>query len=239
MTTILRIASVFCLFLMTMVFSAQAAQLIVVASSAPTLKPGQVVNSGAPIDIPDGASVTLVSRSGKTVTLKGPHAGPAGIGGGNSEDARLIASLSGLFAGSGKETSSLGTMRAAVKRAPPNDPWVINIEVHGDHCVPAKGPVKLWRANSKKARILILKNLGDKTKAKADWPTGASTLIWPSQVTLKEGAYYLARLKNSRTARRLILHLVPENIPTDAHRVAWMADNGCQKQAKLLLARLR
>ena len=106
------------------------------------------------------------------MTLKGPHAGPAGIGGGNSEDARLIASLSGLFAGSGKETSSLGTMRAAVKRAPPNDPWVINIEVHGDHCVPAKGPVKLWRANSKKARILILKNLGDKTKAKADWPTG-------------------------------------------------------------------
>ena len=85
----------------------------------------------------------------------------------------------------------------------------------------------------------MFKNLGDKTKAKVAWPTGVSTLIWPSKVTLSDGVQYLARLKNSRTARRLIVHLVPGDLPSDAHRVAWMADKGCQKQAKRLLTRLR
>ena len=239
MTSIRRTASVFCLFLMTMAFSAQAAELVVVASSAPTLKLGQVVNSDTPLDIPDGASVTVVSSSGKTVTLKGPHAGPAGIGGDKSGDTRLIASLSNLIAGSGKETTSLGVIRSVAPPAPPTDPWVINIGDSDDHCVPAKGPAKLWRANGKKARVLMLKNLSDKTKATADWPAGTHTLIWPSRVTLSDGVQYLVRLKNSNTARKLIVHLVPDDFPSGAHRVAWMADKGCQKQAKRLLARLR
>ncbi len=234
------IGSFFGLILMILAFSAQAAELVVVASSAPSLKLGQVVNSDAPLDIPEGASVTVVSSSGKTVTLKGPHAGPAGIGGGSSgDDTRLIASLSSLVSGSGKETTSVGVMRAVAPPAPPADPWAIDIGDSGDHCVPAKGSAKLWRANGKRARVLILKNLSDKTKARADWPAGANTLTWPSQVTLSDGVQYLARLKNSNRVRRLTVHLVPGDFSSDAHRVAWMADKGCGKQAIRLLTRLR
>lgn len=237
------ISSFIGILLMTAAFSAQAQQLVVIASGAPSLKPGQVVNAGTAIEIPAGASVTLVSETGKMVTLKGPFSGPAkagGKGGGKGGgDDKLIASLSGLLSGSGKETGSLGTMRAATPPKPPSDAWVINTGKSGDFCVLAKGPVMLWREKAAKARILTLKNLTDKSRSKAEWPAGSATLEWPSKVNLTDGARYLLRMKGSRAARKLKLHLVPGGLASDAHRAVWMARNGCENQAMRLLAGLR
>lgn len=225
--------------LMTAAFSAQAQQLVVIASGVPAYKPGQVVKSGAAIEVPAGASVTLVSETGQTVILKGPFSGPAKAGGKGGGDKKLIASLSGLLSGSGKETGSLGTMRAVAPPKPPTDPWVINTGKSGVFCVKAKGPVLLWRAKAGKARTLTLKNLSDKSRSKAKWPAGKATLEWPSKVNLTEGARYLLRMKGSRAARKFKLHLVPSGLASDAHRAVWMAQNGCEKQAMLLLAGLR
>ena len=220
---------------------ASAAEFVVVAGGAPGLMPGQVVQSGATLEIPAGASVTLVSESGKTLTLKGPHSGPAGTGGGGGGNPGpgLIKALSGLLTVSGQETASLGTMRGVQPPPPPPDPWVVDIGRSGDHCVPAKGTVRLWRAKKDKARILSLKNLGDKSKSVTDWPAGSSALAWPAEVTLGNGARYLLRLKGSRARRKFNLHLVPAGLPTDAHRAAWMAKKGCETQAMRLLSRLR
>ena len=132
----------------------------------------------------------------------------------------------------------MGTMRG-VPPPPPPDPWVVDIARSGDHCVPAKGTVRLWRAKKDKARILSLKNLGDKSKSVTDWPAGSSALAWPAEVTLGNGARYLLRLKGSRARRKFNLHLVPAGLPTDAHRAAWMAKKGCETQAMRLLSRLR
>ncbi len=236
------ISSFIGILLMTAAFSAQAQQLVVIASGAPSLKPGQVVKSGTAIEIPAGASVTLVSETGKTVTLKGPFSGPAkagGQGGGKGGGDKLIASLSGLLSGSGKETGSLGAMRAVAPLKPPSDAWVINTGKSGVFCVQAKGPVMLWREKAAKARILTLKNLTDKSRSKAEWPAGSATLEWPSKVNLTDGARYLLRMKGSRAARKLKLHLVPGGLASDAHRAVWMARNGCEKQALRLLAGLR
>ena len=231
--------TVFAVILFTLSSASWALDLVVVNSTVPSLKPGQMVTSDAPIDVPAGASVTLVSESGKILTLNGPHSGPPGMDGGGGGDANLLSSLSGLLSASGKETASLGTMRAVSPPLPPDDPWVINIGRSGDHCVPKGGPATLWRAKSAKVASLSLKNLTDKSKSKADWPAGASSLHWPAAMIIADGAMYLARIKGSRTASKLVLHLVPGNLPTDAHRAAWMAGMGCVKQAIQLLARLR
>ena len=220
--------------------AARAQDLVVVSSTAPSVAPGQMIKSDASIDVPAGASVTLVSESGKILTLTGPHSGLPGLEGrGGGGDANLLSSLSGLLSASGKETASLGTMRAVSPPKPPGDPWVINIGRSGDHCVAKGGPATLWRAKSAKAVTLTLKNLNDRSKAKAAWPAGAGTLQWPSGVTIAEGAKYLVRIKGSRTASKLVLHLVPDDLPSEAHRAAWMAGKGCVKQARRLIARLR
>ncbi len=237
--TIRIFSSLIGLILMTVAFSADAVELVVISSSAPGLKPGQIVNSGEPLQIPSGATVTLVSNSGRMISLKGPHTGPSGFISGPTGDTRLISSLSGLLSGSAKDTASLGTMRAVGLPPPPTDPWVLDVGKSGDHCVPAKGPVTLWRAKSTGKKIFSLKNLSDRTQSRTAWPAGASTLKWPQNVRLKDGGRYLARFKRSRAARKFILHLVPDHLPSDAHKAAWMAEKGCGNQAKRLLSRLR
>jgi len=218
-------------------FPVAAAELVVLQSTAAGLTPGKVVKSDAPIEVPAGASVTLVSESGKMVTLNGPHSGPPGIGaaGGGGD---LVASLSGLLSG-GKEKASLGVVRSAGKKEPPEDPWVIDTSKSGQHCVAAAGAVKLWRANGAKHGIVTLKNLDDKTKTSAEWPGGTNTLDWPAAVSRVEGARYLVGMKGSRAKKKFTLHLVPGDLPSDLHKAAWMAKKGCEAQAKRLLAGLR
>lgn len=230
---------VVCMALAAMALPASAADLVVVASSDPGLAPGSVVKSDAVLKIPAGASVTLISGTGKTVTLKGPHSGPPGTVGDGAGSADLIASLSGLLKGSEKETGALGTMRAMAPPAPPTDPWVIDVGQSGDHCVAAAGPAMLWRGSGSQARVVSIIDLKDNSQFDADWPAGAETLAWPSKVPLADGGRYLARMKGSATATRLTVHRVPAQLPTDAHRAAWMADKGCRLQARRLLGGLR
>lgn len=221
-----------------MVFAsfAWAADLVVVASSAPDIKAGRIVDSAAAMEVPAGASVTLVSQSGKAITLKGPHSDPPGgnaAGGGGS----LVASLSKMLKG-GEETAGVGAMRSAIGAKGPADPWAIDVARSGRHCVAAEGPVKLWRSKERRADVLSLRNVSDKSKAKADWPAGAATIEWPSGIALNDGAYYVARRKDVLTASRLEIHLVPAGLPSDAHKAAWMAEKGCVRQARLLLSNL-
>ncbi len=218
---------------------AWAQDLVVVSAGTSKLQLGQIVKSDAPLDIPAGSTVTLVSESGKTVTLKGPHTGPAGVSSKGRGDARLISSLSSLLSASGKETSSLGSMRAAGPPARPANPWVIDTGQSGDKCASATGPITLWRGKSKKSTIVSLRNLDDKSKTKTDWPAGASTLILPSDVTIVDGAHYLLRFKGTRIVRKLKVHLVPGDLPSTPHKVAWMVEKGCKKQAMLLLTSIR
>lgn len=218
---------------------ASAADLVVVASSAPGVAPGSVVKSDAVLKIPAGASVTLISGTGKTVTLKGPHAGPPGAGGDGAGSPDLIASLSGLLKGSERETGALGTMRALAPPAPPTDPWVIDVGQSGDHCVAAAGAATLWRGSSSHARLVSIIDLKDNSQLDTDWPAGAATLAWPSKVPLADGGRYLVRMKGSATASKLTVHRVPAQLSTDAHRAAWMADKGCRPQARRLLAAIK
>lgn len=218
---------------------AGAANLVVIASSSPEFAPGRIVHSDDPIEVPNGATVTLVSDTGNIVTVPGPHSGPAEIAAGPGGNDGLLVSLSGLLSGPGRETASLGTMRAVAPPPSPTDPWVIDIGAWGHYCVPAKGPVVLWRGKAGRPGTLILKNLSDRSKSITPWPAGTQTLPWPPKTTLGEGDKYLARMKGRRASSKLVLHLVPEDLPTDAHRAAWMADKGCFRQARRLLARLR
>ena len=78
-----------------------------------------------------------------------------------------------------------------------------------------------------------------KALANGEWPAGSTTLKWLSKVNLTDGARYQLRMKGSRAVRKIKLHLVLGDLPSDAHRAVWMARNGCEKQAMRLLAGLR
>ena len=62
-------------------------------------------------------------------------------------------------------------------------------------------------------------------------------MVWPNKVPLTDGGHYLAKLSNRPRTRELEIRLVPD-LPSDAHRVVWMAERDCIRQAGALLARL-
>jgi len=219
--------------------SAAAAELVVIASSASDIVPGSIVKSDAVLNIPAGASVTLVSGAGKTLTLKGPYAAAPGTGGDGAGSPDLIASLSGLLSGGGRETAALGTMRAMAPSTPPTDPWVIDAGQSGDHCVAAAGPATLWRGQPAHARVVSIIDVKANTQIDAGWPAGAATMTWPSSDAPADGGRYLVRMKGATTAAKMTLHRLPAQLPTDAHRAAWMADKGCRAQARRLLSGLK
>ncbi|MDP6787895.1 MAG: hypothetical protein QGI13_12285 [Rhodospirillales bacterium] len=218
-----------------MVGQAAAQDLVVIASSASAIKAGQMVKSGVALDVPAGANVTLVSQSGKTIMLKGPFSGVPGGGGGG--DKSLVSSLSKLLSASGSKSASLGAMRSGIAKEPDN-PWAVDIGRSGTHCVPAGGPVTLWRGDAAKASSIKVKNMTAGAKAEVAWPAGARTLDWPAQAGVADNNTYLLRLKGKKSATKVVLHLVPDDLPSAPHKAVWMADKGCTKQAKHLLSAL-
>jgi len=228
-------------YLLILTVPAMAADLVVVASTAPEFKAGWIVASGSSLDVPADQTVTLISQSGKVVTVTGPHSGPVGNSeSGDANGSSLVASLSSLLGGGGTEAGSLGVMRAAMKSAEPDDPWVVVVSQSGDHCVPADGQPILWRSRKNSRGALTLKRIsGGGNKSITVWPSGAGSLAWPTDIPITDGGAYFARLKGAGAAARLVVHRVPGNLATDAHRAAWMADQGCRSQAIRLLTQLR
>lgn len=215
-----------------------AAEMVVVASTAPEIEPGRVVETGTHFEVPAGATITLISQSGKPLILKGPFAGVPDRDEGAKGDANVISSLAKLFSGPGAETSGLGVMRSSLAKGPP-EPWLIDVSRSGDHCVRSPQQAAFWRRANRTKTALSLRRLSQDGGSEANWPRGADTLRWLEAVPLVDGAEYVARLKHDNTARKIVVHVAPGGLPGIAHEVAWMAEQGCTTQAKALLAGIR
>jgi len=173
--------------------------LVIIKSSVPDFRPGQIVESKDSFDLPKGASMVLVSESGKRLTIQGPHNGPLKATMNPIDNLSLLETLSKLVT-----PTEPGTHLIAVMRAPgepsPADPWVIDIERGSDKCVLSDAPVILWRAKSTYANTFDLTNLRDQSSAAIRWPASSSTLEWPLGVTLSDGDSYRVELKEIRVA---------------------------------------
>ncbi len=219
---------------------AWAAEMLVIGAEGSDLAEGDIVDSATPLHLAAEARLTLIAEDGTAVTLEGPYDGAAlAEAPASAEERTLFRALGTLFAaGGGRQGATKGATRGGAGGAT-GDAWLIDTATQGHGCARAGEPVELWRAKSDKASALKLTHRGARTSAEVDWPTGAATLEWPAAVPLESGAEYSMRLKGVLVARTLTLHLVPSNLPSDAHRAAWMAQHGCLSQARALLAQVR
>ena len=217
-------------------WTVMAAQLVVVASTATGIKPGQVIDGAKKLEIPAGASVTLVSQAGKSMKLAGPYSGAPG-GGSGGGDGKAINSISKLFSGSGAESGTLGAMRSAGGGVP-SDAQLVDISRSGTHCYSANDSLQLWRDKASSAAVLSMRNLAGGSRMSASWPAGDATVEWPEGLALEDGAAYLARIKGRPTAAKITLRTMPGDLDSDVSRALWMADNGCAGQARRLLSNL-
>jgi hypothetical protein len=213
---------------------ALAADIMVVASNAPSVPAGQTVDSAAALDLGAGQRVTFIAGGGKSLTRNGPYKGVAWEGAPPADKA-FLQSLGKLASGQGKTGTTLGAVRGGAA-GEPSDPWALDVNRAGDYCVAGGSPVVLWRTSPDRAAMLSLSGMKEEGKTSIEWPAGAATVPWPQDVKLEDGGVYLARMDASPTAKRLVVRMVPGNLASDAHRAVWMGDAGCTSQARALLA---
>lgn len=217
---------------------ALAAQFFVAASTAPGLARGAIIDGDEPLSLPEGARVTLIAPDGKTVTLDGPFHGPPG-GGAGTGDRELFAALSDLVSSQNASIASLGGTRGGPENVP-EDPFAIVLGASGSHCVPAGQPLRLWRPDTKGSSLLTIRPGSGSVQApvEAFWPEGAATMPWPEDLAAAAGATYLIRHDDGASLTEVVLQRVPADLPSEAHRIAWMAEHGCTRQALRLLEEL-
>ncbi len=163
--------------------TAAAADILVVRSTGPSAKsypPGRRLPDTARITLK--ASDQLVVLDGRgTRILRGPGTFAAGAGAAGST-ASLAPSL--------QRRARIGAVRGPGEGVPrPPSIWHVDVTRSSNVCVADPAKVTLWRADPVKAETLSIAGPGGRAR-QVEWQPGSSTLAWPSDLPVAEGAEY-------------------------------------------------
>jgi hypothetical protein len=208
-----------------------SADMVVIRASGPGLKTGAVVASGAGVTLPAGSSATLLAQDGRSVKISGPYQGVPDQGSGG--DAKVVTALSRLLTTGGGDSHSLGVTRGT--------------DVFESHAVNPGGGVYCARANRAAVfqrgmsitatRLVITSANGAVTEVK--WPESATEVPWPQEQPLRDGATYLIEQEGKPKPGKLMVRRVPGDVEGEAAVAAWMAENGCSRQAMAVLKSIK
>ena len=215
---------------------AAADDLVVIEAKGLDLQPGQVIDSAAPVTLPEGANLVLITADGSQVTLTGPFQGVpvSGEGGGSNS---VVTSLAGLIAGRDADTSSLGAVRDAGAPAELPAPWLVDATVGGSGCFKAADGVVLWRPSAEADAEIAFMPADRAWTAGTVWPAGEASLGLGTEAPFEDGATFLFELGGVASA--VTLHIMPETLVNDRMVAGWMKAKGCERQAKALAKTLQ
>lgn len=228
------------LFFYLFISTAYAADMVVIRASDNTeYFKGQLLHNHAQVKLPDDAEVTVVFASGEVLTVQ------SGFKGALIDPSTSIPEYSTQMIA---ELSEFLLKEQPVIRSPaeyPPSAWQVDMSNNKRHyCVIPSQPVILWRPSgaSKTAGVLEIKHSPTNKRVKTVWPAHKTTLGWPKDLSVVYEDAYSVEVKSltgQRFFKKLVLHKIPDDLPTKSHQVVWMVGRGCIPQANLLLASLK
>lgn len=229
--------------LMGFITSAYASDAIIVYSNVDTLSTGQLLSKQAVIDLAENSEITATFATGGIQTLKGPYQGKlTDPREGQKPDPALITELA-QFIQKVKADRKMNVPRGRHHNTVRL--WTIDVDTSRRHyCVPTSQQVMLFRPNeeSKLASSVLIKHKETGQQAQVMWPARKETLTWPDSLPLIYGDTYTITVKSVRGQehfKMVVLYRLPDSLPTESHKVVWMAGRDCIPQAEMLLAGLR
>lgn len=226
-----------CLLCFLFIFSAahSADYVIVDTKGLVAFKVGQTLKAESLIQLKQGQGLTLVSKMGEKIALKGPLSGQLQLHNKPQEQVSgldVVAVLTKLFSKASQDNSSLGVFRSLNQVEQP-DTWVVDTAKGGLHCFQVRQAPRFWRSdNSTQSRFDFSSSTG---RIALNWGKGKSELSWPIAIPYRDGESYQYVIDNKNTEQSLNLIELPVNLPTRIHMAAWMSDKGCERQALLLV----
>ena len=197
---------------------------------------GDVLDGAKKVLLPKDTRLTLIDGRGRKIEVRGPFEGlvddiAATLAKGQCTasvemDLGLVKTLAKVFEGLLPRALRSGTL---------TDPWAIDVSRYEHGCYRTKQPLALWRRVTAKADVLYLKSQERGDPLAVEWPVRQGRVDWPPEVPLEDGGTVVAWLRSNKMQRSMTLHRVPDDLPTRIHQAAWMAEQACEDQARLLV----
>ena len=221
-----------------------AAEFVVLSSTEASVPPGSVIGDDQKITVAKNKTLQLIDKSGRTITLNGPHKGIVKVSGGEGKS-KLVRALSSLIREYEQDAKSVGASRKSDKKRiedtidSKESAMVINISETGDYCLLSGVAPKVIRYHSEKGKKVVLTAIANGASQAVDWPDETIAAAWPDALPVSEGARFLVTQEGKDTRTLLTLHQVPDDAPTKVHLAVALSGKECIEQARLMLVHIR
>jgi hypothetical protein len=213
--------------------TAAAADILVVRSTGPSAKsfpPGKRLPENALLTLK--ASDQLVVLDGRgTRTLRGPGTFTAG-----AASAGRVASAAPVM----QRRARIGAVRGPGDGAlrPPSI-WHADVTRSANVCVAQSGALTLWRAEAAAPLTLSVSRVGGGPARQLSWEAGASTLPWPPDLVLADGAQYRLSWPGAAAPTTLTFRTLPQKPAGLEDMASSLIRNECAAQLDLLIETVR
>ena len=166
-----------------------------------------------------------------TRTLKGPGNFTPG---GPAKAAGTMSSL-GAVTGGARGRARVGAVRSVGLGPTRPSLWQVDVSKSSSVCVTSPAGLTLWRADSTRPVTLTVAGGRKNASRQLAWASGRSTIDWPSDMPISDGAEYRLSWDATRAPTRLQFRTLPTR-PTALEDVAnTFIKNGCTAQLDVLI----
>jgi hypothetical protein len=224
---------------------ALAQEVAIIESSAPAYEPGTTLDAASPLRLAADQFIVVATEDGRILRLEGPRNAPlsADLEGAEPETAEVIGALGRLFGRTGPEPGGLAGVRGDddVQTSVDTRPvaWLIHAGRSGDQCFVGDAPVELWRELGSSQAASEITDVAAGVTATVEWTGEQQRAPWPRSLGALDGRVYLLRPDDQVRSVAVTLRALPPEINEhELAAVAWLAAEGCARQARLLLGQI-
>ena len=223
-------------FVLALAPAAEAGQLLVVGSTDPAIPPGAVIDGDKVVNVADGAELRMLAEDGTPVAVRGPFSGPIPQPVHDEvapapEGPPLVEALAEMV-GEGKiDSSEFGATRSNRPNMTASDAWMVDLSSPGMVCVQPGGRPQIWHSVAGEGMFRALDGKGE---ARLAFAGDGKAQAWPEALPISDGGGY-AFVGKAGSPILMTLKRAPAGLPTLAHVIRWLNDNGCARQARMIL----
>lgn len=216
------------------------ADMIVVATSGDTkLLAGEKLGPATQLVLPEGARVTILSKTGALRVIDGPHDGPVSSADNASEETEADThwgTLKAFIGDPDARSEVLGASRtlSGDLLVPPSI-WHVSIDSSGPRCA-RSSQLTLWRRTASQAISISVRG-AELRLTDLSWAKGKHALTLPETFAVEDGRLIVSSNGN---LRKLTISVLPASL-ADAmpgELLGWLIDNKCHRQALALIDRV-
>ena len=231
-----KIGFVTLLMLGCLIHTAKAELIVIAVSGTESFTPGSNLDPGQPITLPEGARITVLSKSGEMRVIDGPYSDALttdeqqNTSDGSADQWNAVKS----FMGSPDTRSEvLGVSRNIDSGVPPTPGvWQVSVDSSGPRCTRAS-QLTLWRRNAEKDQQISIRSASNKFKG-LNWKAGNEELALPQEFVVEEGRMIVSV---DGDLRDLELHVMSDQNQDlgSGTLLSWLIEKQCNRQALSLI----